>query len=196
MIPILLLAGGKSARMRGADKLLEVVKGEPLLRRQVRMAQATGAPVFVAMPPGAQARKDAIAGCEVQVIEAAHASEGMSGTLRDGVAGLPEGTDFMVLLADLVQLQTQDLNAVFAARTDEPDHLIWRGATPNGDAGHPVLFAAALRDQFEALQGDTGARPITKAQSAQTHLVRFADDRARFDLDTPQEWAAWRATWP
>lgn len=48
MIPILILAAGASRRMCGQDKLLQVVDGMPLLRRQVLMAQATGHPVCVA----------------------------------------------------------------------------------------------------------------------------------------------------
>ncbi|WP_412506377.1 NTP transferase domain-containing protein, partial [Roseovarius sp. SYSU LYC5161] len=56
---ILLPAAGASARMEGPDKLLEPVDGMPLLRRQVLMALATGAPVLVTLPPGAAKRRAA-----------------------------------------------------------------------------------------------------------------------------------------
>ena len=36
--PILILAAGQSRRMRGRDKLMEVVEGQPLIRRQAEMA--------------------------------------------------------------------------------------------------------------------------------------------------------------
>ena len=39
---LVLLAAGASRRMRGADKLLEPVDDEPLLRRQARAALASG----------------------------------------------------------------------------------------------------------------------------------------------------------
>ncbi|MEZ5755305.1 MAG: NTP transferase domain-containing protein [Paracoccaceae bacterium] len=48
---ILLLAAGSPPRMRGGDKLLEDVAGEPLLRRSARAALATGCPVTVTLPP-------------------------------------------------------------------------------------------------------------------------------------------------
>ena len=47
MIPIVILAAGASSRMRGRDKLLELVDGVALLRRQVERALNTGAKVFV-----------------------------------------------------------------------------------------------------------------------------------------------------
>ncbi|WP_370741664.1 NTP transferase domain-containing protein, partial [Pseudooceanicola lipolyticus] len=49
-MPILLLAAGQSARMRGRDKLMERVEGRPLIRRQADIARAaTSGPVIVAL---------------------------------------------------------------------------------------------------------------------------------------------------
>ena len=132
MIPILILAAGQSKRMRGADKMLEDAAGQPLLRRQVMMAADTGQPVFVALPKGDAGRRAAIAGFDMTIIRCADAAEGLSGSLRNSVAQLPDAPAFMVLLADLVALETSDLRKVIAARDADPDALIWRGATADG----------------------------------------------------------------
>ncbi|NBR54129.1 MAG: nucleotidyltransferase family protein, partial [Rhodobacteraceae bacterium] len=44
MTPILILAAGKSSRMRGRDKHLEEIDGVPLLRRLALAALALGEP--------------------------------------------------------------------------------------------------------------------------------------------------------
>ena len=193
MIPILILAAGTASRMRGADKLLEDVGGEPLLRKQTRMALALGEPVYVALHANAAARHAVIADLPATVLMVPEAAEGMGGSLRGAVGQLPPCDAFMVLLGDLVALEVDDLHAVMAARQRQPDHLIWRGATEDGKPGHPILFDASLRDSFASLTGDSGGESLVKPLRDKTCLVRFADDRARLDLDTPEDWAAWRA---
>lgn len=192
MIPIVILAAGTSSRMRGGDKLLETVQGMPLIQLQVQRAQATGQPVFVALASADHPRMDAIAHMHITPVITPEASDGMSCTMRGAVAALPSAPAFMMMLGDLVALETTDLQDVLNARTTHPDHLIWRGATANGAPGHPIVFDHSLRPAFAKLTGDNGGDSIVKPLKNRTHLVRFGDDRARLDLDTPEDWAAWR----
>lgn len=113
--PILILAAGQSARMRGADKLAEKVAGEPLLHRITRMARSVSPQVFVALPSADHPRRGLIAGLDVTALILPDAAEGMSGTLRAGVAALPDCRRFMVLLADLPALEAADLDLVLQA---------------------------------------------------------------------------------
>lgn len=194
MIPILILAAGSSSRMRGGDKLLETVQDMPLLRLQVLRAQATGHPVFVALADASHPRADVIRDLDATQIIVPEAAEGLSGSMRGAVTALPDCPAFMMVLGDLVALETADLLAVFGARNTHPEHLIWRGATPQGAPGHPILFEGSLRSEFAKLTGDSGGEKLVKPLKQQTFLVSFADGRARLDLDTPEEWAAWRAS--
>ncbi|MEJ8560598.1 nucleotidyltransferase family protein [Yoonia sp. GPGPB17] len=194
MIPILILAAGQSARMKGRDKLLEDVGGMPLLRKQVLTAQETGHPIFVALPSAADERQRAIADLEASIITIPDATEGMSATMRGAVAALPQAPAFMITLGDLISLETSDFLAVINARAAHSDHLIWRGATADGKPGHPILFDASLRASFANLSGDRGGESIVRPLRSETYLVALPDQRARFDLDTPEDWAAWRAS--
>lgn len=192
MTPILILAAGQSSRMRGADKLLQDIDGAPLLAHVVRRAAATGAPVYAALPSPHHPRYDVMRDLPAAVYDIPDATEGMSGTLRGAVARLPPCDAFMLLLADLPEIETTDMNAVFAARLADPDRLIWRGATHDGKAGHPVLFDAKLRPDFADLTGDSGGALIMNANIERTRLVPLPGNRARLDLDTPEDWAAWK----
>ena len=194
MIPILILAAGTSSRMRGSDKLLEDVDGEPLLRKQTRVALATGQPVFVALAPDTPERLAAIAGMVATPMIVPEAAEGLSGTLRGAVVQLPKSDAVMIMLGDLVALTTQDLQDVLDARIAHPDYLVWRGATDAGQPGHPIVIDQSLRQEFAKLQGDLGGDSILRPLRDQTYLVTLAGKRARLDLDTPEDWAAWRAS--
>ena len=54
---ILLLAAGRSARMKGRDKLLEVVADQPLLRLMATRASKARVPVRVVLGPDQTDRK-------------------------------------------------------------------------------------------------------------------------------------------
>ena len=189
---ILVLAGGSSSRMRGADKLMEPVDGVPLIRLQVMNALTLGLPVYVALPHPDHARAEAIADLPATQIIVPEAAEGMSGTLRGAVAQIGDATCLLVFLPDLVELTANDLAQIIAAKRKHPDHLIWRGATVDGKPGHPVLFDKRLLPEFADLRGDTGGEAIVKKYRAQTHLIPLPDERARLDLDTPEAWTEFR----
>lgn len=189
MTAILVLAGGASRRMRGRDKLLEQVEGQPLLRRQVAAALATGAPVVVALPPGAIERQAALDGLAAQIVEVPEAALGMGHTLAGGVAAAPEGA-VLVSLADMPEIGTDALALMLAGHEAAPDAVL-RGETRDGKPGHPVLFPARLRPALLALTGDEGAHRVLKGEQVQP--VPLPGRAALIDLDTPEDWSNWRA---
>lgn len=193
LIPVLILAAGASSRMKGRDKLLEPVDGVPLLRAQIDKAATLGGPVFVAVAQADHPRCQVMRGSSARPLIAPNARDGMGVTLRETVAQLPACAAFMVLLGDLVELTADDLKAVRDTAQTQTDHVIWRGATADGKPGHPVIFAQSLRPAFAGLSGDAGADHIARTYAKQTHLVPLPADHARRDLDTPEDWATWRA---
>ena len=196
MTPILILAAGKSSRMRGRDKHLEEIDGVPLLRRLALAALELGEPVFVALPALPHPRAEALEGLEMTLLAIPEAEEGMSGTLRSAVARLPQSEGLLLVLGDLAEIGTVEMRAVMAARADAPDKLIWRGATETGEPGHPILFDASLVPRFAELSGDGGGESLVKPLKAQTCLVPLPGRVARHDLDTPEDWDAFRMKTP
>lgn len=192
-IPVILLAAGQSRRMGGTDKLMQEVSGTPLIRRAAIAARSVG-PVIVALPPAPHPRHDAIGDLEVHRVPIPDAAEGMNASLRGALARAPaDAPAVMVLLADLPNLTARDLTAVLQSRRTHPDHLIWRGATEDGKPGHPVLFDRSLFGELSQLQGDDGAQTVVRAHKDKVHLHRLPGRNALLDLDTPEDWAAWRA---
>ena len=189
-VVILILAAGASSRMRGSDKLLELVDGTPQLARITRFAGETGAKVLVALPPDRPARSAAIAGL-AEALPVPDAATGMAASIRAGVARAGGAAGLMILPADMPELSTADLAAVLAAFDASPDQIC-RGASAHGMAGHPVIFPARDFPALAALHGDTGARSVLQAQAARITLIALPDQHALTDLDTPEDWAAWR----
>ncbi|MBO4169274.1 nucleotidyltransferase family protein [Cereibacter azotoformans] len=189
---VLLLAAGASRRMRGADKLLEPVGGVPLLRLQAARALEAGLPLVVTLPPDRPARVAALDGLDLIRVTVADTASGLSASIRAGLGAVPEGRAVLILLADLPEIEASDLAALAALHHQAPAAIL-RATSADGRPGHPILFPADLRADLLALEGDAGARTLLRREAARVRPVALEAARAITDLDTPEDWAAWRA---
>ena len=189
-VAILIPAAGAARRMRGADKLLEVIDGEPLLRRQVRAALMTGSRVVVCLPLDRPGRAGALDGLAVTSVAVADAAEGMAASIRAGMAAVGDADGVMVALADMPDIGADDLAALIADFANHPDCVL-RATGADGTPGHPVIFPRRLFLKMARISGDMGARSVLAGEAARLHALPGA--RALTDLDTPEAWAAWRA---
>jgi molybdenum cofactor cytidylyltransferase len=194
-VHILILAAGASSRMRGIDKLMQPVEGQPLLRHIAEVAVATSNPVYVTLPPDAAARQAAVAGLPLRLVAVPDAGEGMSRSLRRGVQALTEAgpTDgLMVLPADMPGFTTTALTGLIAAFQSDPTCIL-RGGTEDGQPGHPVIFPRDLWPALAAVTGDEGGRAVALQNKGRTRVIPLPGPMAILDLDTPEDWATWRA---
>lgn len=191
IIYALILAAGASSRMRGRDKLLEPVGGIPAVRRCAERALASNADaVAIVVGSNQDARRSALAGLDVAIIESEESVHGLSRSIRSGLeAAPPETTALMILLPDMPEIETEDMNAVIAERGTAD---VVRAATADGRPGHPVLIARELFPRLAQLEGDQGLRSAIKPEQDRICLIPRPGERALLDLDTPDEWAAWR----
>jgi molybdenum cofactor cytidylyltransferase len=111
----------------------------------------------------------------------AHA-QGLSASLKAGLAALPAGTDgVFVFLGDMPNIPS----AVFGPLCEAIDNGA-PAAAPlfGGQRGHPVVFASGLFEQLMALEGDKGANGLLDALGEQVVTVPAPDDGVLFDVDT------------
>lgn len=186
-------AAGSSSRMRGRDKLLGKVEGIPLLRRQAGIAIESGCGVVVALPKGDVARKEVLKGLELAMIEVEDAGEGLGATLRAAtlhVMELAPDRAMMILLPDVPGITASDIQSVIkrfdAAGGDTPT----RATDASGRPGTPLIVPPRLLPQFAKLKGDEGGRAVLNDETIT--FVQLRGDRATRDLDTPEDWRAWR----
>ncbi|WP_407493568.1 NTP transferase domain-containing protein [Pseudooceanicola sp. MF1-13] len=188
-LAILLLAAGASSRMRGGDKLMEQVDSAPLIATMARRALPV-APTVIAVPSLTHPRAAALAALGVTLIPVPDADQGMSASIRAGIAALPADSAAMILPADMPEITTRDLITMAQAFAEAPDQ-IHRATTADGTPGHPVIFPAHMLKDLAKLTGDQGARTLLK--TAPITKVPLPGSHATTDLDTPEAWAAWRS---
>lgn len=190
-LSVLLLAAGRSSRMRGADKLMMPVGGHPCLHvMAVRLLEAD-LPVIVTIPDLLHPRNAALDGLKVARIAVPDADQGMAHSIAAGVSALPTGTSaVMVVPADMPALETADFRLMADACHNDPAFIL-RAADETGKPGHPVIFPSEFFESLSRLTGDRGGQNVIRANPDRVRHIALPNEHATTDLDTPEDWGIW-----
>lgn len=187
-IAALVLAAGHSARMGETNKLLEKVDSIPLVLRAVNAALTSRAASVTVVTGHVGDSIATLVGAPRMGLDIVHNPEhaqGMSTSLKCGIAALPENTDgALVLLGDMPHISAAHLDALIEAFA-EGEHIIV--PTHAGQRGNPVLWPRRFFAEFQAIDGDQGARSLLEKYAKQIKVVEFADPAILMDVDTPQD---------
>lgn len=192
-IAALVLAAGQSRRMGAANKLLARVDGVPMVQRAVMNAKAAQAQsVTVVLGHEADEVRALLADEGVTFVENPDYAQGLSTSLRAGLAALPGEWDaVLVLLGDMPRLRPEHINKLIAAFNPLEGRAICV-PTYNGKRGNPVLFAREFAIEMATVAGDSGAKHLIGQHEDKVCEVAMADDGVLLDVDTPAALTALR----
>jgi molybdenum cofactor cytidylyltransferase len=195
-VAAIVLAAGLSSRM-GANKLLAPLGGKPLLRHAVEAALASEAsPVIVVTGNAAAETEAALTGLDVRFVQNRDFAQGLSTSLKAGIAAVPADCDgALVLLGDMPGVSPALVSRLIAAFSPEDGRAICVAAH-GGKRGNPVLWARRFFADIEALSGDIGARHLIAANEELVCEVEAGDDAPLTDIDTPDALQAYRSRQP
>ncbi|MFZ2017292.1 MAG: nucleotidyltransferase family protein [Methyloceanibacter sp.] len=191
-IAAIVLAAGRSSRMGPHNKLLESLGGRTIIARVARAAIASGAcPVVVVTGFEDDRIKETLRGLDVTFANNPNFDEGMSGSIKTGLATLPAGSDgAMVLLGDMPEVEASDLRLVMAAFAGRQAICI---PVRDGRRGNPVLWGASYFAEMMNLSGDVGAKQLITKHSEHVIEVPVASNGIFADVDTPSDLARLRS---
>ncbi|WP_186416717.1 molybdopterin-binding/glycosyltransferase family 2 protein [Bosea sp. CS1GBMeth4] len=183
----LVLAAGRSTRMGAGNKLLQQVRGKPLVRYAVEAQLASrAAPVVVVTGHQRDEIRAALAGLDVVFADNPAFAEGLSGSLKAGLAALPgEVPGVVVSLGDMPNVTAGVIDRLAQAFADRPDAFAV-APTLLGQRGNPVLLSRALFAEVATLEGDQGARRLLDAAGDAVEEVALDDPAIALDIDTPE----------
>lgn len=180
----IVLAAGRSSRMGTSNKLTETVGDAPMVRHAVTAALASKAdPVVVVTGHEAERVRAALAGLPVVFAHNAAYADGLSTSLRTGLAAIPADADAaLVLLGDMPLVRAADCDSVLGGLARE--NALIAMATSGGGRGNPVAWSARLFPELRATEGDAGGRALMSRYADQLVDVEIGD-AAGADADTP-----------
>ena len=187
-----ILAAGTSSRM-GRNKLIESVRGKPLVRQAVDAALASRLdPVVVVTGHEADKIAAALGDAAVTLVQNSEYRAGLSTSLRAGIAAVASDCDgAMILLGDMPAISPALIDRLVTAFEQLGDDAICV-ACAEGQRGHPVVWPRAYFAKIAALAGDKGARELLEAHRGPLIEIEAGDDAPLTDIDTQDALAAYR----
>jgi molybdenum cofactor cytidylyltransferase len=194
-VAALVLAAGQSRRMGQDNKLLAMVDGRPLVSHMVDAALASrAAPVIVVTGHQAAEIERALGDRRVQIVHNPAFAEGLSTSLKAGLAALPEdAVGVLVALGDMPRVRGAQIDRLIAAFNPLEGRAIVV-PTVRGKRGNPVLFATRFVAEMGQIGGDVGARHLIGEHDDVVVEIEMEDDAALLDIDTPEALSALLAT--
>jgi molybdenum cofactor cytidylyltransferase len=126
----------------------------------------------------------ALAGKPVVFTHAEDYAEGLSASLKAGLAALPPDIEGVVIcLGDMPLVAGPMIDRLMAAFDPEEGRAIIM-PTFRGKQGNPMLWSTAFLPEMMAISGDSGARHLAGKHADQVAEVEMADDAVLRDFDT------------
>ncbi|MBP0492924.1 NTP transferase domain-containing protein [Pararoseomonas indoligenes] len=185
-VAALVLAAGRSRRMAPLNKLMVSDReGRPMVARVVENALASRArPVLVVTGHEHERVEEALSGRPVLMTHAEDYAEGLSASLKAGIAALPPDVEgVLVMLGDMPLVSAAVLDRLLAAFDPEEGRAIIQ-PTFRGKQGNPVLWGREFFEAILGISGDVGARHLTGLHADRLFNVEMSDDGVLRDFDT------------
>ncbi len=182
------LAAGRSRRMAPHNKLLVADKtGKPMISRVVDNVLSSNArPVLVVLGHQAEQVENTLGGRPVRYVHAQDYAEGLSASLKAGIAAVPEDcAAALVCLGDMPLVTGRMIDRLLAAYDPDEGRLIVL-PTFRGKQGNPMLWDRRFFAEILAITGDSGARFLVGKHVESVAEVEMADDAVLRDFDTTE----------
>ena len=185
---MVVLAAGKSTRMRGPNKLLAEIEGVPMIRRVVRTALSSKVDeVVVVLGWEEEKIRTALAELECRITVNRNFEEGQSSSVRTGVSAInPSSEAVMILPGDVARIDVKSINMV--AEKYERDRCLIVVAAYEGRSGHPILFDRKLFPEIGQIDEETfGLKAVVKKHADAVCLVETGLRNVLKDVDTVED---------
>lgn len=188
VVGAVLLAAGVGSRLGGRPKSLLELGGVPLIRRQLIALSGAGVDeVVVVLGHHAVAIEAAVQDFPVTLARNPAPDDGQASSVRCGLRALGGKLDAVIVaLADQPLVNAQDVTDLIGAykRRGEAAMVVPRTA---GEPGNPVIFDAALKDEWLAGAADAACRRWREDHPGRVHWFDTPNTRYRVDIDTPED---------
>lgn len=185
---MIVLAAGKSTRMRGRNKLLTKIDGKAIIRKVVEAALNSKVDeVLVVVGWEAQRIRQALADLPCRFILNKEFERGQSSSVKAGLKEVGEPTQaILVLPGDIVRIDPGSINKVVDAYNSGNAPIIV--ASHQGRSGHPILLRRELFDEIAGIDEETfGLKSVVKKHADAIKYVETDSENALWDVDTPED---------
>jgi molybdenum cofactor cytidylyltransferase len=188
MLSLIVLAAGKSTRMRGRNKLLVRIHKKAIIRRVVETAlSAYVDEVIVVLGWEANKVRNELRDLPCRFVMNEDYAKGQSGSVKAGLAEIEAGTEAVLILpGDVAMIDTHSINKVIEAYNKRNSPIVV--ASHAGRHGHPILLSEKLFNEIELIDEATfGLKSVVDRHESEVQTVETGSENVLLDIDTPQD---------
>ncbi len=201
-LAVIILAAGKSIRF-GSNKLLYEIDGKKMYQRTLEVVEELCSGADEQTGTDKEPVEESLSGMEItatvvtqyeeiaaaarkrgfSVVYNAHSEEGISSSLKLGLAANMEADACFFAVADQPWLRADTLKGLIE---------IWRTsgkgiacAAADGMPGNPCIFSDVYFSELLALTGDQGGKKVVHAHRQDVVLLEVENKQELEDMDTP-----------
>lgn len=188
-----LLAAGAGSRMGGRPKALLELGGVPLVLRQLIALSGAGVDeVAVVLGHHGEAIEAAVRPFPITLVRNPSPDDGQVSSVRLGLGALSPRLDALIVaLADQPLIDAQDIVGLISAFRKRGDAAMVVPRVKRADGtsvpGNPVMFDAALREEWLAGGADLACRKWREKNPGRVHWFDTDNQRYSVDIDTPDD---------
>ncbi len=187
MISLIVLAAGKSTRMK-ENKLLLKLNGDTLIEHVVKVAKGSNADeVVVVLGYEAMKIKEQLAkiGCKLAINE--NYMKGQSESVKVGLSAISSNAEaVMILPADVALIEPESINRVVEEYMRSKNRIVI--ASHQQQSGHPILLDRTLFPEVSRIDEDTqGLKAVINRHRAEINYVEVDTENVLTDIDTREE---------
>jgi molybdenum cofactor cytidylyltransferase len=195
VVGAVLLAAGAGERLGRRPKALLELGGVPLIRRAIVALSGAGVDELVVVTGHhASLVEPWVETFPVTVARNPDPDAGLASSVRTGLAALSQRLDAVVVApVDLPLVSAADIGALIGAFKKRGDAAM---VVPrvDGQPGNPIVFDAALRDEWLAGSADLACRRWRGEHPDQVRWLDVDHARYRTDIDTEDDLARFAAS--
>jgi molybdenum cofactor cytidylyltransferase len=188
MLSVIVLAAGKSTRMRGRNKLLIRINRKPMIRRVVESALSSKVDeVIVVLGWDAKKIGDALTDLPCRFVVNKDYRRGQSSSVKAGLREIAAGTEAVLILpGDIAMIDPHSINKVIEAYNNRNDLIVV--ASYSGRLGHPILLSKGLFKEIEGIDEETfGLKSVVNRHKNQVRMVETGSENVLLDVDAPED---------
>lgn len=188
MLSLIVLAAGKSTRMRGRNKLLIKIDGKPIIRRVVEAALNSKVDeVIVVLGWEADRLRELLTDLPCRLILNKNYGRGQSSSLKAGLREVAEATRaILVLPGDVALIDSRSINLVVEEYNRAKASIVV--AAHEGRLGHPILLDKKLFPEIEQIDEETfGLKFVVKKHQNEMRLIEAGSANVLRDVDAPED---------
>ena len=184
MISAILLAAGKSKRLKGENKLIKNFKGKPLINHILSsLIKSKVNTIFIVVGyQNQKIKKIAYKNKKITFVTNLNYKKGISSSINSGLKRISKkNIGFLITHGDMPLISKTILNTLCSALKNKDKEIFV--PVYKKKLGNPLAFKYSMIKSLKKIKGDKGAKKLIRSNKSKVQLVKMKSKSILIDFD-------------